>query len=89
MDGKQEFIDVVNYINTNKIVVPKDIILHIQELTKKWNAKNKTLDDYFKMKENHTYITGFILYDSKDQKLKELWDKYIEVAMNFRLIGKN
>ena len=83
MDGKIEFKKVIEYINLN-ITLPSNIVPYFKDLILKWNNKLKNTSDYFNMKINHSYITGFIL-SLDNLELKKLWDNYINKTMEYRV----
>ena len=84
MSGKIEFIQVINFINTTRIELPINIKTQLKDLTKKWRNENNVTDDFFSMKENHAHITGYI-YGIGNERLLELWNKYLDVAITYRL----
>lgn len=83
-DGKQEFKNLIIFINTNNVELPNDQRSYLSNLIEKWNNKNKTLEDYFNMKNNHSYL-GHYMMSSNNSELSELWNKYIETTMSYRV----
>lgn len=79
---KKDFINVINYINDNKIVIEdNDIKNNLKILIVKWrNYKDKDMDYFYDMKENHHYINGQF-----KGELDKLWMTYIRNGMNQRL----
>jgi hypothetical protein len=84
MDGNKEFDDVDNFINLNKIVLPTKIDDYYQDLKIKWKKINKTIDDYYNMKNNHSHIWGYLL-TLPDKNINKLFQKYITTAMSYRV----
>ncbi len=83
-DGKREFRNLINFINTNNIVIPDNIKPYLTNLIEKWNNEQKTTNDYFEMKNNHTQL-GYYMISSNNSELTELWNKYIDTAMTYRV----
>ncbi len=79
---KKDFINVINYINDNKIVIKDNNIKdNLKILIEKWrNYKNKDMDYFYNMKENHHYINGQF-----KGELDKLWMTYIRNGMDQRL----
>ena len=82
--GKKNFINIINYINKNKIPLSDEIKLNLTDLIIKWNQKNKSIDDYFEMKNNHTYLNEYMT--ELNEEIKILWNEYIINAMEFRTL---
>ncbi len=95
--GKEEFINVSDYINTNKIILPKNINVKFNNLIKSWNKPLLNLNDYINMSNNiHPEITKFIENKNNDIELKKLWNNYIKFIdscitynMNYKKIEDN
>ena len=83
-DGNQEFKNLINFINTNNVELPYNQKPYLANLIEKWNNKNKTTEDYFNMKNNHSYL-GQYMMSPNNKELSELWDKYIGTAQIYRV----
>ena len=83
-DGKNEFYNLIVYLNKNKIDLTKTLGTYLSDLIKKWNNKNKTIRDYFEIKDIHPNIANYFL-SSSNQELKQLWITYIAKFMEFRI----
>ena len=60
-DGKNEFYNLIVYLNKNKIDLTKTLGTYLSDLIKKWNNKNKTIRDYFEIKDIHPNIANYFL----------------------------
>ena len=83
-DGKNEFYNLIVYLNKNKIDLTKTLGTYLSDLIKKWNNRNKTIIDYFEIKDIHPNIANYFL-SSSNQELKQLWITYIAKFMDFRI----
>lgn len=81
-DIKKKFTKIVNYINGNNLKLSSDCKKNLKGLIQQWNKKDKNTDDYFDMKNFHTYITGEL--DELGGEIKELWDDYLMSGLTFR-----
>ena len=59
--GKTEFREIVEYMNEKGIGLQGESAYQFEQLRLKWNAKDKSLSDYFGMKEYHSQIAHFFL----------------------------
>ena len=81
-ETKSQFINIINYINTNKIKLDLSLQINMIELIKLWrNNKNANIDYYFNMKNYHTYITGKFI----NNELSNMWDQYLLDCLEFRV----
>lgn len=78
-NGFGKLMIVIEYIEKHKIVLDVNVNTHLNCLITKWEKKEKNVNDYYAMKNNHTYIFF------KDEKLEELWTDYLISAMNYRV----
>jgi hypothetical protein len=83
--GKNEIINVINYINKNKIIFEKETNEKIKELIKIWKNNNKTLTDYTNMINYLHPIISYLICEHKDNKLKELWEKYKKITIKHKI----
>ena len=80
---KKKFTKVIKHLNINNNGnFTNDCKGNIKDLIKKWNKKDKNIQDYFDMKNNHTYITGEL--DETGGEIKELWVDYLMSGLTFR-----
>lgn len=75
-DGKNEFKDIIKYININKIDLNKIAKDNISKLILQWNLKNKKYDDYSKIEEYNN-----ITFNSE---LDEIWTNYTKILQKYR-----
>jgi len=85
MWGKKEFTKFINYINKINLLMPDDIKSNLWDLINKWNKKNKIIDEYFEMKENHTNLNDFFNLIEPKTIQDELWLIYINKTMDYRV----
>ena len=84
--SKENLINVINYINNNKIELDIDCKTNIKLLIKLWKYKELTLSHLTMAKEYlHPYISGFISNINKDCELKRLWREYLNDVMEYRI----
>lgn len=81
-DIKKKFIKIVKYINENNLNLSSNCKKNLKGLIQQWNKKDKNSDDYFDMKNFHTYITGEL--NEMGGEIKELWDDYLMSGLRFR-----
>ena len=79
---KKKITNIIKYFNENNINISSDCKGNIKDLIKQLNKKDKNIDDYFDMKNNHTYITGELIEIGGE--IKELWDDYLQWGCTFR-----
>jgi len=77
-DGKKEFSKIYNYVKKNKIKMSTDTKQNLNILHKKWHNKDKTIDDYKGMLENHRKIS----FD--DTESKKLWSEYQAATVRYK-----
>ena len=80
---KKLFTKIIKYININKIKLDEKHSKELKELIIKWNKPNKTMNDYFDMKNNHTYLTKQL--DKYSKELDDLWMVYLEAGLKERV----
>ena len=84
--SKENLINVINYINNNKIELDIDCKTNIKLLIKLWKYKELTLSHLTMAKEYlHPYISGFIFNINNDCELKRLWREYLNDVMEYRI----
>ena len=82
---KKIFINIILYINTNKIILPDNCKENIRLLISKWNnTDNYSGQDYLDMKDISNNIINLI--DDKEISLKELFKNY---SINFDKFQKD
>ena len=81
-DIRKKFIKIVNYINENNLKLSSDCKKNLKGLIKQWNKKDKNMEDYFDMKNFHTYIISEL--NELGGEIKELWDDYLMSGLTFR-----
>ena len=84
--SKENLINVINYINNNKIELDIDCKTNIKLLIKLWKYKELTLSHLTMAKEYlHPYISDFIFNINNDCELKRLWREYLNNVMEYRI----
>ena len=85
-ESKQNLINVINYINNNKIELDIDCQTNLKLLIKLWKYKNLSLSHMTIAKDNlHPYISCFIFDIYNDCELMNLWREYLNNVMEYRI----
>jgi hypothetical protein len=84
--SKENLINVINYINNNKIELDIDCRTNVKLLIKLWKYKELTLSHLTMAKEYlHPCISNFIFNINNDNKLINLWKEYLSNVMEYRI----
>jgi hypothetical protein len=84
--GKREFCQFIEYVNQRNVILPIEFKTHITSLISRWRRRNKTIDDYFLIKnDNNNIQTLFNKYNIHDERMKELWEQYINTTLSYRI----
>ena len=82
---KKTLINVINYINENKIDLKTDVKSNLKIVIGLWKQQKKedifNLDYYINMKNYHSFINGNI----HNEILNDKWNDYIQNICNFRI----
>lgn len=73
---------LVFYNKVKRTKQPGGIKYNINNLRNAWIKRNKSLEDYYDMKEFHSEING---HDFKNEAINRLWDNYTTKSMRMRL----
>lgn len=80
ISGYTSFHNIMKYIDENNIFIDYETRYNLQQLCVRWSIPNKTVNEYYGMKDNHQNIRPF-----KDIKLDEMWNVYLMEASMYRL----
>ncbi len=84
--GKKELCQFIEYVNQRNVILPVEFKTHITSLISRWRRKNKTIDDYFHIKNDNNNIQSlFNKYNVCDERMKELWEDYMNTTLSYRI----